>query len=82
MRKGVYERMTQEEILENMFLMDKVVIVATNEQLDRIGLSRAYFGRVGYVDTFDKNNIVTLDLGNEKVKVYKDMIDDYYSYAY
>ena len=82
MKKGEFERMTHEEKLENMFLMDKVVIVATNEQLDRIGLNRAYFGRVGYVDTFDKNNIVTLDLGNEKVKVYKDMIDDYYSYAY
>lgn len=35
MKKGVYERMTQEERLENMFLMDKIEIVATKEQLEK-----------------------------------------------
>ena len=80
MKKGVYERMTQEERLENMFLMDKIEIVATKEQLEEIGLDKTYIGRVGYVDTFDKDNVVTLDLAGETVKVYKDMIDEYDQY--
>ena len=80
MRKGVYERMTQEERLENMFLMDEIVIVATKEQLEEIGLDETYIGRVGYVDTFDKDNVVTLDLSGETVKVYKYMIDEYDQY--
>ena len=80
MKKGVYERMTQEERLENMFLMDKIEIVATKEQLEKIGLDETYIGRVGYVDTFDKDSVVTLDLAGETVKVYKDMIDDYDQY--
>lgn len=80
MRKGEFERMTQEERLENMFLMDKIEIVATKEQLEEIGLDESYIGRVGYVDTFDKDNVVTLDLSSETVKVYKDMIDEYDQY--
>ena len=80
MKKGVYERMTQEERLENMFLMDKIEIVATKEQLEKIGLDETYIGRVGYVDTFDKDSVVTLDLAGETVKVYKDMIDEYDQY--
>lgn len=80
MRKGEFERMTQEERLENMFLMDKIEIVATKEQLEKIGLDETYIGRVGYVDTFDKDNVVTLDLAGETVKVYKDMIDEYDQY--
>lgn len=80
MRKGVYESMTQEERLENMFLMDKIEIVATKEQLEEIGLDETYIGRVGYVDTFDKDNVVTLNLSGETVKVYKDMIDEYTQY--
>lgn len=80
MKKGVYERMTQEERLENMFLMDKIEIVATKEQLEEIGLDESYIGRVGYVDTFDKDNVVTLNLSGETVKVYKDMIDEYDQY--
>ena len=80
MRKGVYESMTKEERLENMFLMDKIEIVATKEQLEEIGLDESYIGRVGYVDTFDKDNVVTLNLNGETVKVYKDMIDEYPQY--
>lgn len=80
MKKGVYESMTQEERLENMFLMDKIEIVATKEQLEEIGLDESYIGRVGYVDTFDKDNVVTLDLYGETVKVYKHMIDEYPQY--
>lgn len=80
MKKGVYESMTQEERLENMFLVDKIEIVATKEQLEEIGLDESYIGRVGYVGTFDKFNIVTLNLSGETVKVYKDMIDEYDQY--
>lgn len=80
MKKGVFESMTDEEKFENMFLMDKIEIVATKEQLEEIGLDESYIGRVGHVDTFDKDNVVTLDLAGETVKVYKHMIDEYDQY--
>lgn len=77
MKKDVFESMTEEERLENMFLMDKISITATKEQLEEVGLDETYIGMVGYVDTFDKDNVVTLDLVDETVKVYKHMIDEY-----
>ena len=71
------EGMTQQERLENMFLMDKIVIESTKEELEDIGLDESYIGRTGYVYAFHNNGTVTLDIdGGERIKLYKHMIQE------
>lgn len=80
MRRYNFDDMTQEEKSENMFLLDKVEIIASSEELDEIGLDETYIGRVGYIEQFEKDNAITLNLDGEVVKLYKNMVDEYNPY--
>lgn len=80
MRKYNIDDMTQEEKIENMYLFDKVEIIASSEELDEIGLDETYIGRVGYIEQFEKDNAITLNLDGEVVKLYKNMVGEYNPY--